>query len=182
MKTLMFVALLCAFLTSCMSGPMDEVYQTSTTRTVYFVLPDGVAIPSQIVTSGPTRYLSFVRPDKVACSASYVWSGNFQIPIPCSDRTTALLQVRPNTNRNEADLRLPDGRLAIMSLHAHVYASATPTGLDTSAVPAIRNDYCRNSNYYGATSCITGLPKTTYVSGYYRKNGTYVKPYYRSKK
>lgn len=35
---------------------------------------------------------------------------------------------------------------------------------------------------YGAISTVTGLPRTTYVSGYYRKNGTYVKPYYRSKR
>lgn len=35
---------------------------------------------------------------------------------------------------------------------------------------------------YGEISTITGLPRTNYVSGYYRKNGTYVKPYYRSKR
>lgn len=45
---------------------------------------------------------------------------------------------------------------------------------------AIGNASACGGSYYGATSCITGLPRTTYVSGYYRKNGTYVQPYYRS--
>lgn len=39
---------------------------------------------------------------------------------------------------------------------------------------------CVSTNRYGAISCVTGLPRTNYVSGYYRKNGTYVRPYYRS--
>ena len=39
---------------------------------------------------------------------------------------------------------------------------------------------CVDRNSYGATSCETGRAKTEYVSGYYRKDGTYVKGYYRS--
>ena len=35
---------------------------------------------------------------------------------------------------------------------------------------------------YGAISSVTGLPRTSYVHGYYRKNGTYVRPYYRSRR
>ena len=35
---------------------------------------------------------------------------------------------------------------------------------------------------YGAISTITGNPRKTYVSGYTRKNGTRVGPYYRSRK
>ena len=41
---------------------------------------------------------------------------------------------------------------------------------------------CSSGNYYGATSCVTGLPKTVHVRGYFRKNGTYVRPHYRSKR
>ena len=33
---------------------------------------------------------------------------------------------------------------------------------------------------YGDISSITGLPKTSYVGGYYRSDGTYVRSYYRS--
>jgi len=34
---------------------------------------------------------------------------------------------------------------------------------------------------YGVPSIVNGLPRNSYVSGYYRSNGTYVKPYTRSK-
>lgn len=37
-----------------------------------------------------------------------------------------------------------------------------------------------NGSYYGQVSTKTGRPKTTYVRGYYRKNGTYVRGHYRS--
>jgi tetratricopeptide (TPR) repeat protein len=33
---------------------------------------------------------------------------------------------------------------------------------------------------YGDISTITGRPKTVHVDGYYRKDGTYVRPHYRS--
>ncbi|BCM17518.1 hypothetical protein MJ8_12840 [Mesorhizobium sp. J8] len=39
---------------------------------------------------------------------------------------------------------------------------------------------CVSPNQFGAVSCLTGLPKTNYVRGYFRKNGTYVRSYYRS--
>ena len=35
---------------------------------------------------------------------------------------------------------------------------------------------------YGVPSVVNGLPRNTYVSGYYRKDGTYVAPYTRSKR
>lgn len=39
-----------------------------------------------------------------------------------------------------------------------------------------------NGSCYGDRSSITGRPKTTHVKGYYRKDGTYVRGHYRSKK
>jgi hypothetical protein len=38
-----------------------------------------------------------------------------------------------------------------------------------------------NSSYYGQISEATGRPKTVYVTGYYRKDGTYVRSHYRSR-
>jgi len=38
-----------------------------------------------------------------------------------------------------------------------------------------------NGSYYGEISKLTGRPKTVYVRGYFRKNGTYVSSHYRSK-
>ena len=37
-----------------------------------------------------------------------------------------------------------------------------------------------NGSYYGQISENTGRPKTVYVRGYYRKDGTYVRSHYRS--
>ncbi len=37
-----------------------------------------------------------------------------------------------------------------------------------------------NGSYYGEVSAATGRPKTVYVEGYYREDGTYVRPHYRS--
>jgi hypothetical protein len=39
-----------------------------------------------------------------------------------------------------------------------------------------------NGSCYGDISPLTGRPKTTAVQGYYRKDGTYVRGHYRSKK
>jgi hypothetical protein len=38
-----------------------------------------------------------------------------------------------------------------------------------------------NGSCFGDTSVINGLPKTTHVDGYFRKDGTYVRGHYRSK-
>lgn len=38
-----------------------------------------------------------------------------------------------------------------------------------------------NGSCYGDISSINGMPKTTAVDGYYRKDGTYVRGHYRSK-
>ena len=37
-----------------------------------------------------------------------------------------------------------------------------------------------SSGGYGEISATTGRPKTVHVKGYYRKDGTYVQPHYRS--
>lgn len=45
-----------------------------------------------------------------------------------------------------------------------------------------RSPGCTSGNYYGAISCATGLPKTTYVRPYFRKDGTFVSGHYRSRR
>jgi hypothetical protein len=44
-------------------------------------------------------------------------------------------------------------------------------------VPYIGED----GSYYGQLNSLTGKPKTVYVSGYFRRDGTYVRSHYRSK-
>ena len=38
-----------------------------------------------------------------------------------------------------------------------------------------------NGSYYGEISTVNGLPRTHYVNGYCRSDGTYVRSYYRSR-
>ena len=44
-----------------------------------------------------------------------------------------------------------------------------------------RGGCAENGSCYGDVSRINGLPKTNYINGYYRSNGTYVRGHYRSK-
>ena len=40
----------------------------------------------------------------------------------------------------------------------------------------------RNATGYGAISSVTGNARTSYVGGYTRKDGTYVRPHYKSRR
>lgn len=44
-----------------------------------------------------------------------------------------------------------------------------------------QGEAAENGSYQGEVSSYTGRPKTTYVRGYYRKDGTYVRSHYRSR-
>lgn len=55
-------------------------------------------------------------------------------------------------------------------------------GAPQPVVPQVYHPYCLPTSCYGDISTVTGLPRTHYVRGYYRKNGTYVRPYYRSRR
>jgi hypothetical protein len=67
------------------------------------------------------------------------------------------------------------------SSHPPSSRSALPSTAATTP-PAQSSPACSESgSCYGDISERTGLPKTTYVPGYFRKNGTYVRSYYRSK-
>lgn len=50
----------------------------------------------------------------------------------------------------------------------------------TTAAPVARIGCAENGTCYGDLSTATGRPKTSYVSGYTRKDGTYVRGHYRS--
>ena len=47
--------------------------------------------------------------------------------------------------------------------------------------PSANHPAAENGSQYGEISPATGKPKTTYVHGYTRKDGTYVRSHYRSK-
>lgn len=53
-----------------------------------------------------------------------------------------------------------------------------------SSIPTTtpRGGCAENGSCFGDVSSLTGRPKTTYVRGYYRKNGVYVRSHYRSRR
>jgi hypothetical protein len=61
--------------------------------------------------------------------------------------------------------------------------STNATSSDDDAVLSDNVDppVAGNGSYYGEISEKTGLPRDTYVNGYYRRDGTYVRSYYRSR-
>jgi hypothetical protein len=71
---------------------------------------------------------------------------------------------------------------------APAYVSSQPSYSSGTAVTAYESDsvapqvygaVAENGSYYGQPN-VNGVPKTVAVNGYYRKDGTYVRGYYRS--
>lgn len=58
--------------------------------------------------------------------------------------------------------------------------SAVPPVAKRSTEIAAPTGCTESGSCFGDISGVTGNPKTVYVDGYYRKNGTYVRPHYRS--
>lgn len=67
---------------------------------------------------------------------------------------------------------------SVLPTYSPSYAASTYS----SSLPRSSSPGCTSPNQYGAISCVTYRPKTTYVRGYTRKDGTYVRPHYRSRK
>ena len=67
---------------------------------------------------------------------------------------------------------------------ARAVSAYAPIPKSTSALPPpVSSPACSESgSCYGDISAITGLPKTNYVNGYVRKDGTAVRGYYRSRR
>jgi hypothetical protein len=63
-------------------------------------------------------------------------------------------------------------------------SKSTPSSDSTSVKPsrsaAAAPACAENGSCYGDVSENTGRPKTIYVDGYYRRDGTYVRGHYRS--
>lgn len=188
--------LLAAFsvaLSSC-AGTMDQVYLDDVAYPVHFVLDDGSAVYGTVTPKEQYRSIVLVRPDGVTCSALYRRQPRYVVPIRCLDGSTIQLSGKTTVARDYAELRLPDNRTAHYVPGFQSAVTPQPINQSSSLSDNLSSNtnlnpstttpsgYCGNSNYYGAISCVTGLPKTQYVSGYLRKDGTYVRPYYRSKR
>jgi hypothetical protein len=56
-----------------------------------------------------------------------------------------------------------------------------PDGPSSTEIDHTAPGVAENGSYYGEISTVNGLPRTNLVSGYYRRDGTYVRGYYRSR-
>jgi hypothetical protein len=114
------------------------------------------------------------------------------------------IHVGPNDINEEIDALHKKLRLAVAAYpeHANDFCSSTilfqserthytPTAWDDSRQEYVGGDtdeatingypVAENGSYYGEISTVNGLPRTHYVNGYYRSDGTYVRSYYRSR-
>jgi len=108
-------------------------------------------------------------------------------PDPLSPQATSSASVASSTT-DQVALAVAGTAVAASAAPWTRYqpSNATPTyvppgGYAYQAPPSSAVPKCEGVGCYGATSAATGLPRTTYVSGYTRKDGTYVRPYYRSR-
>jgi len=86
----------------------------------------------------------------------------------------AMAQIR--THEAAATSSKITGSIPPVLLASYQPATSTPAG----NTPVYKGGCAENGSCHGDISARTGSPKTTYVNGYYRKNGTYVRGHYRS--
>ena len=105
-----------------------------------------------------------------SCTKSFVCTvqGCNEVRL-CSESSQAIVQS-PNSVGSYASV----GKTA----SSPTIAQSAPVSSPIASLPA-----CSESgSCYGDISAITGLPKTNYVNGYVRKDGTAVRGYYRSRR
>lgn len=80
------------------------------------------------------------------------------------------------------EVQFASGRVAscptFTSLEDYRAPSARPA---PAAEAASTHPVAENGSYYGQPSTLTGAPRTVFVRGYYRRDGTYVRSHYRSR-
>ena len=75
---------------------------------------------------------------------------------------------------------LKDGKTFVRGHYSTQTASTSTVHTPSVSTRSTPYRVAENGSYYGETSATTGRPKTVFVNGYYRKDGTYVRSYYRS--
>jgi hypothetical protein len=107
----------------------------------------------------------------------YYYDPNSQIVFLGKDKTIKLSSIAGIHNGRGYEYRFIDDFLP-SSISS--YSSSYFTPKQYPRISCISPSIAENGSYYGEISEATGRPKTVYVSGYYRKDGTYVRSYYRS--
>ena len=100
-------------------------------------------------------------------------------PLRCTNGESGVLSLVSSAGGLDSTIILSSGAQGSVSYRQP--SSTGPADYSPSYTPSstYSPSYCGGS-YYGATSCITGRPKTNHVRSYYRKDGTYVRSHWRS--
>ena len=126
------------------------------------------------------------RIDPVLCQAPQ-YLGDYQRGL-CASQGVMVAQgasqVQPTYSGTGATYNPVYGSSEGQAITAQATPSYPPSYQSSTVLGGYRGSSggCQSGNYYGATSCITGLPKTTHVRSYYRKDGTFVSSHYRSRR
>lgn len=111
--------------------------------------------------------------------------------LRCSTEAFGAYQQALNKSQSVLTLYRLSSRYRELGYNSHAQAAYTKAcQIDPRAVAMYNELIARvgqagtarteNGSYYGEISENTGRPKTVYVRGYYRKDGTYVRGHYRS--
>jgi hypothetical protein len=111
----------------------------------------------------------------LVCSPRYYVSGGHCTPLP-----TAPHGRYTKTALGGPYLACAPGYSASDGRCTHTQANWQPPAVVSYPSMPLPPSCSETGSCYGDISSITGLPKTVYVHGYFRSNGTYVGSYYRS--
>jgi len=179
--------------------PEDYIEKGSSLAYVY--LEDGTLVNAELIKKGYlassegdyrlhrhfTKYESLAKQAKLG-----LWSDDeSQEPDPLTEVVTDLSkEEETSTSTNEVvSSPAPIAPSSSYFPPARSYSndsyttSSRPTESPSYYIPP-RSSYnppvAENGSYYGEISERTGRPKTVHISGYYRRDGTYVREHYRS--
>ena len=104
-----------------------------------------------------------------------------------SDSARLKIKILPNRKNlnyvdlsNQKDLINSNYSSDLSSHDSSGKSSSQSTTLSKSTRSKMSVPSSGSASGYGEISRLTGRPKTVHVNGYYRKDGTFVKPHYRS--
>jgi hypothetical protein len=114
-----------------------------------------------------------------------------EYPSPQSDRATNSTNVVGDgyiteQRKSGSSLELAQQSVSAPSTSSYIPQQVNPNPISIPrAPPTVYSSAARSlptTSSYGEISKTTGLPRTIPVSGYFRKDGTYVRPHYRSRR
>jgi hypothetical protein len=173
---------------------------------------EGAVLVGSIAEQGDRGAILLRSSGGLRCTSDYGFSvgeTNLTVPLQCSDGRVGVAKfLRSSPGNAIAQVTFQDGssgQIGVGSYAANVVAkpassplsvpsaeqSSNPTSLDSSisnpstAAPSVTTPsvpYYGGATGFGAISSVTGQPRTEMVSGYVRRDGTYVRPYYRSRR